>query len=102
MVDAINRVGHEMCLCTVAEFVENDGILAILRTIGVDYAQGYGISVPMPLDLALAMSHAMGTSSAAVGSPATHLTNSGVFKTYSGSTFAKARQCGSWSNWPTI
>jgi diguanylate cyclase (GGDEF)-like protein/PAS domain S-box-containing protein len=58
MVDAINRVGHEMDLCTIAEFVESDEILAMLRSVGVDYAQGYGIAVPMPLDLALAMSHA--------------------------------------------
>ncbi|MEO6228456.1 MAG: EAL domain-containing protein, partial [Thermomonas sp.] len=57
MVDAINRVGHELDLCTIAEFVENDGILAVLRSMGVDYAQGYGIAVPTPLDLALAMSH---------------------------------------------
>ncbi len=60
MVDAINRVGHELALRTIAEFVENDGTLAVLRSVGVDYAQGYGIAVPMPLDLALAMSHARG------------------------------------------
>ncbi|MEO6155442.1 MAG: EAL domain-containing protein [Thermomonas sp.] len=60
MVDAINRVGHELELRTIAEFVENDDTLAVLRSLGVDYAQGYGIAVPMPLDLALAMSHAGG------------------------------------------
>jgi diguanylate cyclase (GGDEF)-like protein/PAS domain S-box-containing protein len=60
MVDAINRVGHELGLRTIAEFVENEASLAILRNLSVDYAQGYGVAVPMPLDLALAMSRARG------------------------------------------
>ena len=34
---------------TIAEFVEDDEILEILREIGVDYAQGYGIQRKMPL-----------------------------------------------------
>jgi EAL domain-containing protein (putative c-di-GMP-specific phosphodiesterase class I) len=29
--------------------VENDAILQELRKLGVDYAQGYGISEPVPL-----------------------------------------------------
>ena len=35
---------------TIAEFVENDAILEKLREIGVDYAQGNGISRPRPID----------------------------------------------------
>ena len=35
---------------TIAEFVENDAILARLREIGVDYAQGYGISRPQAIE----------------------------------------------------
>ncbi len=35
---------------TIAEFVENDAILEKLKEIGVDYAQGYGIAMPQPLD----------------------------------------------------
>jgi EAL domain-containing protein (putative c-di-GMP-specific phosphodiesterase class I) len=35
---------------TIAEFVENDAVLGRLAEIGVDYAQGYGISVPGPFD----------------------------------------------------
>jgi EAL domain-containing protein (putative c-di-GMP-specific phosphodiesterase class I) len=31
---------------TIAEFVENQAILKKLRTIGVDYVQGYGIGRP--------------------------------------------------------
>ena len=44
MVRSINEVGHAMNLKTIAEFVENDDILQILRELQVDYAQGYGIS----------------------------------------------------------
>ncbi|OOG21472.1 sensor domain-containing diguanylate cyclase [Thioalkalivibrio denitrificans] len=50
MVDAINRIGHVMGIRTVAEFVENDEILECLKALGVDYAQGYGIARPKPLD----------------------------------------------------
>lgn len=49
MVEAIHRVGHVMGLKTIAEYVENQAILEELRKIGVDYAQGYGISKPKPL-----------------------------------------------------
>jgi len=49
MVRSINEVGHVMGIKTIAEFVENDEILAHLRDIDVDYAQGYGISMPAPL-----------------------------------------------------
>ena len=34
---------------TVAEFVENDGVLDCVRRVGIDYAQGYGISRPRRL-----------------------------------------------------
>lgn len=54
MVQAINQLGHVMGLATVAEFVENDAILASLRALGVDHAQGYGIGRPGPLALVLA------------------------------------------------
>lgn len=50
MVESINRIGHVMGKKTIAEFVENDDILALLQKIGVDYAQGYGISKPVPID----------------------------------------------------
>ncbi len=50
MVEAINQVGHIMKIKTIAEFVENGEIMDILRKIGVDYAQGYHIDKPMPLD----------------------------------------------------
>ena len=43
MVKSINDIGHVMGMKTIAEFVENDEIKGMLREIGVDYAQGYGI-----------------------------------------------------------
>ncbi len=50
MVEAIHRIGHQMGLKTVAEYVESDQILALLRQMGVDYAQGSGIHQPEPLE----------------------------------------------------
>ena len=49
-VESINQIGHVMGLSTIAEFVENDEIFAILKDIGVNYAQGYGIHKPCPID----------------------------------------------------
>ncbi len=45
----MTRIGHVMGLQIIAEFVENDAILTRLKVLGVDYAQGYGISTPQPL-----------------------------------------------------
>lgn len=50
MVKAINDVGRTMGKQTIAEFVENDAIVAKLKEIGVDFAQGYGIGKPRPLN----------------------------------------------------
>lgn len=51
IAEAINRIGHVMKIKTIAEFVENNEILAELQKIGIDYAQGYGISKPQPFIL---------------------------------------------------
>ena len=50
MVEAIHRIGHLMGLKTVAEYVETDQTLAMLREIGVDYVQGNGVHCPEPLE----------------------------------------------------
>lgn len=50
MVKAINQVGHIMGLKTIAEFVEHDDIARVLRKLGVDYVQGYGIGMPIPFE----------------------------------------------------
>lgn len=49
MVEAMNRIGHVLGKATVAEFVEDGETLEILRRIGVDYVQGYGIAMPRPM-----------------------------------------------------
>jgi len=49
MVQSINQVGHTMNLKIIAEYVENDEIIDLLREMGVDYGQGYGIERPGPI-----------------------------------------------------
>lgn len=49
MVKSINEVGQMMGLKTIAEYVENDNIMAVLAQIGVDFGQGYGIACPKPI-----------------------------------------------------
>lgn len=48
-VECFNRIGEVMNIQTIAEFVENDAIMAQLKEIGVNYGQGYGIERPAPL-----------------------------------------------------
>ena len=50
VVKSINEIGHYMGKKTIAEFVENAEVLESLREIGVDYAQGYEIEKPLPLE----------------------------------------------------
>jgi len=49
MVKSINDIGQIMKMATVAEFVENDAIRERLKEIGVDFVQGYGVGMPVPL-----------------------------------------------------
>lgn len=53
MVKAINQIGHTMDIETIAEFVENEATLRAVRDIGVDYAQGYVIARPAPIEIGL-------------------------------------------------
>jgi diguanylate cyclase (GGDEF)-like protein/PAS domain S-box-containing protein len=46
MVRSINEIGHLTGKQTIAEFAENLEIINMLRSLGVDYAQGYGVSQP--------------------------------------------------------
>ncbi len=50
MVAAINQVGKTMVIRTIAEWVENPETMRALQELGVDYAQGYGIGKPVPLE----------------------------------------------------
>lgn len=49
IVSSINEIGHATGKQVIAEFVENDEVLRQLRDIGVDYAQGFGISKPQSI-----------------------------------------------------
>jgi EAL domain-containing protein (putative c-di-GMP-specific phosphodiesterase class I) len=53
LVKSINEIGHIMGKKTIAEFVENSEINAVLKVIGVDYAQGYHFGKPEPLNKSL-------------------------------------------------
>jgi diguanylate cyclase (GGDEF)-like protein/PAS domain S-box-containing protein len=46
MVRSINEIGHLTGKQTIAEFAENEDIIAMLKGMGVDFAQGYGVSEP--------------------------------------------------------
>lgn len=46
---AIITVCRKIGVRTIAEFVESDEMLARLREIGVDYAQGFGVARPGPI-----------------------------------------------------
>jgi len=50
LVSNINDIGHLLGKRTIAEYAENDEIVAELRSLGVDYAQGFGLDLPAPLD----------------------------------------------------
>ncbi|MEX1198888.1 MAG: EAL domain-containing protein [Pseudohongiellaceae bacterium] len=46
MVRAINEIGRTLEKRIVAEFVENEAVLRLLRDMGVHYAQGYAVHRP--------------------------------------------------------
>ncbi len=50
MVTAIKQIGHTLGIQTIAEGVESGNTLAALGELGVDYAQGYAVGRPIPLD----------------------------------------------------
>jgi diguanylate cyclase (GGDEF)-like protein len=51
MVRSLNEIAKLFGKNTVAEFVEDEEALEVLRGLGVDYAQGFGIERPMPIEL---------------------------------------------------
>jgi diguanylate cyclase (GGDEF)-like protein len=59
IVEAIHRVAHVADLQTIAEFVEDTAVVDVLRSIGVDFAQGYGIGRPEPLPVPMRPALAM-------------------------------------------
>jgi EAL domain-containing protein (putative c-di-GMP-specific phosphodiesterase class I) len=56
IVEAIVRLAREFEQKTIAEGVEDPSTLDLLRRMGIDYAQGFGIARPAPADNANAAS----------------------------------------------
>ena len=54
MVRSINEIGHLTGKQTIAEFAENEEIITMLKGMGIDYAQGYGVSEPKRVTRAVA------------------------------------------------
>jgi diguanylate cyclase (GGDEF)-like protein/PAS domain S-box-containing protein len=52
MVRSINEIGHLTGKKTIAEYAANTEIITMLKGMGVDYAQGYGISEPKRIMMA--------------------------------------------------
>jgi diguanylate cyclase (GGDEF)-like protein/PAS domain S-box-containing protein len=50
MVSAMVEIARALGLQTIAEFVENGAILDRLRDFGVDFAQGYHVGKPAPIE----------------------------------------------------
>jgi diguanylate cyclase (GGDEF)-like protein/PAS domain S-box-containing protein len=48
LVRSINEMGHILNLITVAEYVEDQETLELLRELGIDYVQGYLFGKPSP------------------------------------------------------
>jgi diguanylate cyclase (GGDEF)-like protein/PAS domain S-box-containing protein len=49
MVEAIGKVGRALGIAVVAECVESEAVLAELKRIGVDFAQGFYLAQPQPV-----------------------------------------------------
>ncbi|MES9977526.1 MAG: EAL domain-containing protein, partial [Candidatus Thiodiazotropha sp. 6PLUC5] len=52
IVESICQISRLLNIETIAEFVEDRAIIDWLTAIGVDFAQGYGIERPQPIQLA--------------------------------------------------
>ncbi|HQU16681.1 MAG: hypothetical protein B7Z66_06745 [Chromatiales bacterium 21-64-14] len=50
VVKSVCEVGHFMGKAVIAEFVQDEAAVSLLRDVGVDYVQGYGIERPHALD----------------------------------------------------
>jgi diguanylate cyclase (GGDEF)-like protein len=49
-IEAIVSVAKKMGIKTIAEFVENEEVLEVVKDLGIDYAQGYYFGKPEPLE----------------------------------------------------
>lgn len=49
IIRSITDIAHVLKKRTIAEQTENDSVCSVLRALGVDYAQGFGIHKPQPI-----------------------------------------------------
>jgi diguanylate cyclase (GGDEF)-like protein/PAS domain S-box-containing protein len=66
MVEAISQVGRALGIATIAEKVESADVFAELKRLGVQFAQGYFVARPCPID-SLSSAELTGTGTMAVG-----------------------------------
>ncbi len=48
LVHNLSKLCRDLDILTVAEFVENQNIWDALKDMGINYAQGYHIGMPLP------------------------------------------------------
>jgi len=65
MVRAICSIGKTMGLSVVAEYVNDDETVRLLKEIGVDFAQGFGIGKPKPINSVLRLLESLPESASA-------------------------------------
>jgi diguanylate cyclase (GGDEF)-like protein/PAS domain S-box-containing protein len=53
LATALNQVGHVLGLRTIGAEAEDPEVIAGLREVGVDFAQGFGVGRPEPFDVAI-------------------------------------------------
>lgn len=51
VVESVSLIGQRINTPVIAECVENEGILEAIQSLGIDYAQGYGIHKPTIIEL---------------------------------------------------
>ena len=59
IVKSINELSHLFGKKTIAEYVEDEITIEKLKEIGVDYAQGYHLGKPVPIDMMALLSDSM-------------------------------------------
>ncbi|MCR5876563.1 EAL domain-containing protein [Phenylobacterium sp. J426] len=50
IVESMNALAHRLGASTVAEFVEDEATMEVVRSIGVDFLQGYAFGRPAPFE----------------------------------------------------
>ena len=51
IVEAVNNIAHISGIRTIAEFVEDEEVMDLLRDLGVDFAQGWAVARPTPMPM---------------------------------------------------